>query len=466
MGDAVAAYGLSAINTPAQNREVLDRAIVQAAGGETYIAAGVYPINPLTIVTPGTHLRFAPGAILQVVPDTKYHPSFINIAASDVVVDGGEFDGNGVAGAYGIMAVRITGSSSNIIIRNCVVRNTSGGIGAYNVVNCSNWVIDGCTIDTTVSGYGIFLHGNPSENHSTTGVRVINNLILNTEGNGIWIGNKFADVTVTGNFIAGCGRMGIEVWRNPTGRFVIDGNVVKECRSFGISVSDTPDTICANNIVHRATGYGIEVADCRFVALTGNHIDTVLVKEDSTKPTGISLNSLTNDAVGDVSIQGGTISGCTSAINVSGGQGRRNNIAVSGVVIKDCTYGIRVVGTVGQNDGGGMVDDLAISGCTIKCSNIGIGNSVYGGLIRGGVISGNNIHVTKGPGIDLFRPAELLITGNRIRGENVEKSIGIRVWDHTAGALRTENVVIKNNHIVCFETPYFYRGVAGQVVGD
>lgn len=466
MSDAVATYGLSVTNTPVQNKEALSRAIIETVGGEVYIAEGVYSINPITIATAGTHLRFAPGAILQVTPDTSYHPSFINIAASDVTIEGGQFNGNGVVGVFGIMAIRITGESSNIVIRNCVVRNVSGGIGAYNAFNCSNWVIDGCTVDTTVKDYGIFLHGYPGENHNVTDVRVTNNVILHTAGNGIWIGNKFNNVFVAGNRIVDAGRMGIEVWRNPLGRFVITGNYVSECKLFGISIADTPNTVCANNIIHRVTGYGIEVADCRFVTLTGNHVDAVLVKEGGTKPTGISLNSLTHDALGDISIQGGAIAGCLSAINISGGRGRRNNIAISGVVIKDCTHGIRVAGTLGQNDGGGVVDDFAVNGCTIQCTNTGIGNSVYGGLMRGGVISGNNIHVEKGPGIDLFRPAEMLLIGNRIRGENVEKSVGIRVWDHTAGTLHTENVVIKNNHIVCFATPYYYSGVAGQVVGD
>lgn len=443
--------GLSATNTAVQNRDVLSRAITGAVGGEIHIAAGVYPINPLTIATPGTHLRFAPGAVLQVMPGTKYHPSFINIAADNVTIEGGEFDGSSVAGAFGIMAIRITGGSSNIVIRNCVVRNASVGIGAYNVVNCSNWLIEGCTIDTTVSSFGIFLHGNPSENHSVTGVRLINNVIRNAHDNGIWIGNKFNDVFVIANQIFDARRMGIEVWRNPEGRFVVADNIIKGCQSFGISVAGTPHTICADNIVHGATGYGIEVADSRFVTLIGNHIDTVLPKEGGTKATGISLNSPKNDILGDISIQGGIIAGCVSAINVCGGKGRRKNISISGVVINSCTYGIRNVGTLGQNDGGGSVEDFSISGCSINVTKVGIGNSLYGGLMRGGVISSNNIHVTEGHGIDMFRPAELLIVGNRIRGEDAVDSVGIRLYDHIGGIARGHDIALRSNHIVRFD---------------
>lgn len=457
--------GLSTVNTPAQNRDALKAAIASTTDSDIYIAPGVYSINPLTIATPGTHLRLAPGAILQIAPDTKYHPSLINIAADDVTIDGGEFDGSGVVGAYGFMAIRITGGSSNVTIRNCVVRNTSVGIGAYNVVNCSNWTIEGCTIDTTVSGHGIFLHGNPGLNHSTSGVRLLNNVIRNTKGNGIWIGNHLNDVVVSGNQIYDAGRMGIEVWRNPEGRFVIDGNVIQECGSFGISIADTPHTICNGNIVSFATGYGIEVADSRAVTILGNHVDTVVTKTGGVKPTGISLNSPTNDAISDISIQGGVISGCHAAINVCGGKGKRSNIAVSGVVISACTHGIRNVGLVGQNDGGGTVEDFAISGCSINVTDVGIGNSVHGGLMRGGVVTGNNIHVVKGPGIDLFRPAEMLIANNRIRGEDTysasaEKSIGIRVWDHTGGTLRAHDMVVRDNMIVRFETEHSYIGVA------
>lgn len=466
--------GLSTANTPAQNRDALSSAITQAravpgtASGrsEIHIAPGVYPINSITISTPGTTLRFAPGAVLCVAPGSKYHPSLINIAADNVTIEGGEFDGNGIAGAYGIMAIRITGGASNVAIRNCVVRNTAVGIGAYNVVNAHDWLIEGCTIDSTVSGHGIFLHGNPGQNDSTSGVRLLGNVIRGAHDNGIWIGNRFNDVTVTGNLVTNAGRMGIEVWRNPTGRFVIAGNIVKDCGSFGISIADTSNTVCADNIVDHATGYGIEVANCHHVTLANNHIDTVSTKESGAKPTGISLNSSRSDALGDVSIQGGTITGCVSAINVCGDKGLRRNISVSGVVISGCQYGIRNVGLVGEQDGGGMVEDLVISGCTINVTDVGIGNSVYGGLIRGGVIANNNIHVVKGPGIDLFRPAEMLIANNRIRGEDTAGSIGVRVWDHTSGTLRAHDVAVRDNHVMRFESEHFYSGVAGQVEGD
>ena len=466
MSDAVATYGLSATNTPVQNRDALNKAIVYAANREVYIAPGIYPISPLTISTPGTHLRLASGVILQVAPDTKYHPSLINIAANNVTIEGGEFDGSGIVGAYGIMAIRITGSASNITIRNCVVRNTSIGIGAYNVVNCSNWVIEGCTVDTTVSGHGIFLHGNPTQNHSTTSVRLTSNVVRGAKGNGILVGNKFNDVTISGNQLYDVGRMGIEVWRNPTGRFVIADNIIKECASFGISIAGTPHTICANNIVAYATGFGIEVADSHHVVLVGNHIDTVQIKPGGVKPTGISLNSLSSYELDGISIQGGTITGCVAAINICGGKGARRNISIAGVAINDCTYGIRNVGIVGQNDGGGMVEDFTINNCAIGVTDVGIGNSLYGGLMRGGVISGNNIHVSEGHGIDLFRPAEMLIAGNRIRGEDTEKSIGIRVWDHTGGTLRAADIMVKNNHVVHLESPHSYTGVDGQVRGD
>lgn len=451
MSDIAVTASLLATNTGVQNRDVLSSAIKESIGGQVTISPGVYQINPLTISTPGTHLCFEPGAVFQVVPGTKYHPSLINIAASDVTIEGGEFDGNGVVGAYGIMAIRITGGSSNITIRNCVVRNTSVGIGAYNVVNCSNWLIEGCTIDTTVSSHGIFLHGNPGENHSTYGVRIMNNMIRGARGNGVWIGNKFNDVFVVANQIFDVGRMGIEVWTNPTGRFVIAGNIIKESKSFGISIAKTPHTICADNIIHKATSYGIEIGASQFVSLSNNQIDSVQSQEKGIKPTGIALNAPSKSQVSDIDIQGGVISNCVSAINLCGDLGKRNNISVTGVVIRDCTYGIRGVGAIGQNDGGGPVEDFSISGCSINVSKVGIGNSLYGGLLRGGVISANNIRVSEGHGIDLFRPAELLIVGNRIRGENAEGSTGIRLYDHTGGATRGHDIVIRDNQIVSFE---------------
>lgn len=463
----VASYGLSATNMPAINRIALSLAILEANGETVYVDAGVYAIDPLVIDTPDTHLQFAPGAILQVAPDTPLRPSILDIQASNVTVEGGQFDGSSVAGISGIMAIRIFGSCSHIAIRNCIVRNASVGIGSYNGVNCEDWEISGCIIEGTVRGHGIYLHGHPRDNDGILGVQVFNNKISGTAANGIWIGNGFAEVDVTSNQVRNAERMGIEVWRNPTGSFIIADNIVSGCGWTGISICDTPHTVCSANIITQATSYGIEVAASRSVSLVGNQIESVLPREGGSKPTGITLNSKTDGTLGDIAITGGIISDCACGINVCGDRAIRDSIAIHGVIIRDCTVGIHNVGMIGGKDGGGIVEHLIISGCEIHAASVGIGNSMYGGVMRGGVITGNDIHAASGNGIDLFRPTDVTIASNRISGPHLTvinpqpASIGIRLRDNLKGNSHAHNLRVNGNVIEGFattlKTQYIYE---------
>lgn len=448
-----ASYGLSTSNSSLQNRVALSDAIRAAGGNTVYVDAGTYAIDPLRIETDNTHLQFAPGTILQVAPDTLLHPSILDIRASHVTVEGGQFDGSSVAGISGIMAIRIFGSCSHIAIRNCTVRNASVGIGAYNGANCYDWEISGCIIDDTVKGHGIYLHGHPRDNASVTSVHVHSNTIGTAAGNGIWIGNGFCDVTISGNQIFSSGRMGIEVWRNPTGRFVIANNIINTCTLFGISISETPHTVCSGNIITNATSYGIEVAASRSVSLIGNQIESVLPKEGGSKPTGIALNSKDNGALGDITITGGIISDCYSGINMCGDGGLRDTIAIHGVIIRGCTVGIHNVGKIGARDGGGIAEHLAVTGCIINCNSVGIGNSLYGGVMRGGVITGNDITVGDGNGIDLFKPTNVTLANNRVTGTSAPSSIGIRLRDNPTGNAKPHNLQLSGNAVTGFVTP-------------
>lgn len=456
-------FGFSATNTPTQNKDALRAAISEAAGQTLYIPDGIYPTDPLTIATDHTHLQFAPGAILQVAPDARV-PGILNIQADHVTIEGGQFDGSGVVGVGGIMAIRIYGSCNHIAIRNCTVRNASVGIGSYNGFDCEDWLIEGCTIDTTVKGHGIYLHAHPSYNDGIGNVRVINNTIRNTAANGIWIGNYFANVTVSGNRILNSGRMGIECWRNPGGHFIVAGNIVNECGWMGISICDTPHTNCSGNIITNATSYGIEVAASRSVSLVGNQIESVLPREGGAKPTGIALNANTNDVLGDITIQGGIISGCYSGINVSGDRGKRDTIAITGVIIRGCIYGIHNVGMIGARDGGGVVEHLTINGCEIHASSVGIGNSLYGGVMRGAVITGNDIHVGDGNGIDLFRPTNVTIVTNQLQGTDAPGSIGIRLRDNPTGNVAPHNLTVSGNAIIAFAKPIEVKRIYGSQI--
>lgn len=377
-------------NTAAQNKAALLAAIQQADGAPVHIASGLYPLAPLTITTPNTTLLFAPGATLC-VPEGSKLPALLDIRADFVTVDGGTFDGGGVVGAHGIMAIRLIGSPHHITIRNCTVRNAGCAIGSYNVRHGSDWLIEGNTIEGTVQSHAIYLHGDPQEG-TVSNVRVVGNTIEGAKANGIWVGNGFSDVRVSGNRVTGSGRMGIEVWGN-AGGFVVSDNLIDGCGSFGLSIAGTPLTICANNIVKGARNFGIEIAACRGVALTGNIVEGVA--DGRIKATGISINANSHDSVGDIVITGGIISGCVAAINLCGGNYRRDSIVVSGVLMRDCVYGVRNVGYVGQKDGGGSVRHATITGNTIVCKTQGIGHSLYGGVMHDSVIEGNNVVVEK-----------------------------------------------------------------------
>jgi hypothetical protein len=459
-----ASYGLATSNTPTENKDYLSAAIVAADGNTIYVDAGTYAIDPLIIKTDGTHLHFAPGAILQVAPGTALRPAILDIQASHVTIEGGQFDGSGVPGISGIMAIRIYGSHSHIVIRNCIVRNASTGIGSYNAGACEDWRIESCIIEGTVRGHGIYLHGHPKYTADIANVSVTGNTILNTSANGIWVGNGFTDVTITDNQIFNVGRMGIEVWRNPIGRFVIANNIINTCAWMGISIAGTLNTTCSGNIITKVTSYGIEVAGCRNVSLIGNQISVVLSKENGAKPTGITLNSKVDGDLGGISISGGYISDCHSGINVCGDRATRNSIAIAGVIISDCKAGIANVGNLGSRDGGGIVKRLTISGCIIDVENVGIGNSLYGGVMRGAVITGNDIHVSDGNGIDLFRPTDVTIANNRLTGTNAPDSIGIRLRDNAAGNSHAHNLRVNSNAIEGFATPIKTQRIYDSVI--
>lgn len=417
----VTLYGMAEGNSAAANNTALGLTVNSAASvGIVYIPDGEYELAMYSISTNGTHIKLSNNATLK-VPNGATMPRLLVVAADNVTIEGGIFDGNSsnvTSGDPNDNAIVLGHGVENLTIRGGQFGNLRrGAIGCSGANGGSNWLIEQCTITTSI-GHAIGLNGGPSSNTvGTRNVKILNNNIQDSQtGNGIWVGNNYGDVRIDGNRITNVGRMGIEVYNNFAGsytgeNFVITNNIIVECGAQGISIDHSPHTTCANNIVDHAYWLGIEVAGSSYVVVDGNQISDLKLNSGGTS-VGIAVNVNTGDNASDIAISGGLISGCVSGIDLCGNKGARRNITISGVVIQGCTYGIYALGN------NASVYNVEITGCTIECALTGIGDVPGYSHLVNGTISDNTIVCTNQTtgviGIRLFLARGLTITGNRV----------------------------------------------------
>jgi parallel beta-helix repeat protein len=320
-------YGADPAASAATNTSAIQKAIdvAELGGAAVYIPAGTYSITQVThdstngITICGDGYQSCLQGVLNgtAIMILVQHAAFT--AINGFKLSGVRFDSNGggqldagvvqLNNAVGFVmsdcwvenATRVSGSSGigGIVssvgsagnqgpagaIRNCVVTNTSKG-----AINCTSEavgvIVDGCTIfGITGNGFapGIQING-------AFGSRVVNNLIHDTQGRGIYmatdsISNPPSDTIIANNVIYNTGTGtnegdGIVLTRSfgtPSGRIIIANNRIRNAgvglSSYGIYLAQDAHVTVIGNHISACKLYGLRMQTCTDVTITGNTFD-------------------------------------------------------------------------------------------------------------------------------------------------------------------------------------------------
>ncbi len=362
-----------------------------ASGLSIFVPAGIYPISPATILTPGTgqYIYGLPGLSIirkTMVAGVSYAAPFFDIDdVQDVTIDGITFDeiaDNTTARQFGFTLRATTlGDTMRVRICNCTFNNCPNFIERYvDTV----WVHDNAFIGGGLQG---------GQNGVSTG-----GVIGATTTNGV-----VQNINISNNYFTELREEAIDINWN-TWNVVINGNICVDCNLTGGVINEAIDI-----------GGGDVANFCKNISVTNNVIQFT---DPAALTSGIRVKLYSDNVV----VSGNVI----ECLNVTGtGDGIHlkdilTNITVTNNSIKGFPYGI--VGTFTVTPAKGFViADNVVTGAGID----GIQTS---GASSNWVISGNTIKTavaaTPQQGIELINVADFAVTGNRIEGFLVD---GIQV---------------------------------------
>ena len=305
-------------------------------------------------------------------------------------------DGNGHTitgtGTSGIDhdGVRITGSSSNITVKNLTITNFKTGINS-NFTN--GLTITGVTV-SSVGSYGIYLYGTDGltfqSNNISGNVNIVGHNAYLGQGNGSCTGNgqyvsssQDGPMVIKSNTITGNG-LSIE-----GSGYCIDGNTISGANngiyiaatSFNAGATPTSHIISNNVITGSQTGIKV-VSNADGNAITANTIKDGLegIGCSGSDSNTISGNTITNNKPSNFGL-----SGTSQAMAI----GTCDNNTISNNQITNNSHGIEIQvsdgntlsgNTISNNDGNGI--RLLVGTGNILTNNIVNNNSGYGFLVE------------------------------------------------------------------------------------
>lgn len=209
-------------------------------GGKVVIREGNYSLEAMLQIYSSTELELVSGAILTQTADAEIIQNK-NPGGSDhdIYIHGGELDGNstGATGRSGVYLYSVT----NSLIENIYVHHTTGV--SIRLHNCMNSIVRDNTVKYPGAVYGgsttpgISSGGDPTHGGGdpkyggVSYIRILNNYISNSPGEGIDINHYSSKV-------------------------IVDGNILLDNTYEGIDAGWCYDVIVSNNIIYNSQ-YGI-----------------------------------------------------------------------------------------------------------------------------------------------------------------------------------------------------------------
>lgn len=279
--------------------------------------------------------------------------------------------------------------------------------GVFTALNCSNLVIDGCTV-TGAATHGIYMDGCAG--------RILNSTITGCGEAAVHAINS-SGLRISGNMISDCENNGILIWRSAEGE---DGTIVSENRISRIGAINGGEGQWGNGInIFRADNVTVtnnRIKDCAFSAVRSNagsacqimgnnctRLGEVAIYAEFGYQGAIISNNLVEEAATGISMtnfnEGGRLAVCSGNI-VRGlylrdhydkrgvGIAAEADTAVTGNVVEEAPTAGILLGW------GPHLRDISATGNVVRNATIGIGVSVAEGaghaIIADNMISGTN----------------------------------------------------------------------------
>jgi nitrous oxidase accessory protein NosD len=370
-----------------------------AAGtwGTVYVPPGTYRFSGLSLNVQGQNWILARGAILK---QKNGAISDSSISAADVVMEGGEWDGNRSAVSAAGSGLWMTSAAVRSQVRNMRIHNTlnrcietnadytvvadceiydSDGPGIVAQTNCDFIQITGNYVHDFPSGIPIAVKGETP--NFARGVRISDNHV-----------EPANDVQIC-----------IEVF-GLSQHSIISGNMTYR-GSMGVSVDASDWTVVSGNSFRHPDFNGVELAGTRYCTVTGNTTEGGGAGTDN----GVSISSPSTSSSFNT-ITGNTFTGCTrgvKAVAVS------DHNLISGNIVKDASFAAVELGASAHG---------TIVGNTFHNASAGSSVGVIFDNASHGIVQGNDFEnfatgVSAGGTSDNLR-----VIGNRFTGVTTKLS--------------------------------------------
>lgn len=305
-----------------------DTAAIQAAinaaslagGGTVYFPQGTYMITGITVPS-NVKLLGSKGSILKQIASTSAVLVLTLPNSSNIVIDTLELDGNAVnqTTTNNGIATNSVGTSNTVII-NCYIHDVAyDGVYAYgNNIKILHNTVSECGrngISVGENATNIHIDNNHVSNTTASGINLIggnssaiiisNNTTENTTSDGIsGYGGTSLDIAIVNNIIRTAGNHGMHIGGN---RIVVDGNVVRDTASHGITLWNDADAagvdgVITNNIVDDANTHGIHVVNYTNITVEGNLVPSTVIGSgiliDRCTKFAVNSNDVHNSATG------------------------------------------------------------------------------------------------------------------------------------------------------------------------
>jgi hypothetical protein len=290
-------------------------------GSRLLLRGGNYLVGNVICTLSNITIMSYPGEQAVIIPASGYRAMLFE-SVSDITISGLIIDGSNLTNE----SVKVTGTSSNIRVTNCEIKNGRHGVLMTGAVNGCE--IDNCNIHH--NGIGHLDHGiYVSSQHAGLVLTVRNNQISFNSSNGVhaYAGGDGAEYIIRNNFLDGNGEVGIGCYH---GKSQVYNNVVRGSGLRGITcrydlvvahvyfntignsgeenielaaIDTTPEIVIQNNLCF-GTGGLIENTSGKSVTETNNLFGDVVDNGGSDiRPTitgnGIAIDGITTDYGGN-----------------------------------------------------------------------------------------------------------------------------------------------------------------------
>lgn len=217
--------------------------------------------------------------------------------------------------------------TSRLSLHDIALVGTGGALadpsfGLLDFVNCEDVLVEQCHFENA-SSYGISLYGTGGTIRENRFEKIANAAIKSVDATGL---------SITDNFVDGCGNNGILVWRNDNGHdgTIVTGNHIKNIdwksggngqNGNGINVFRSADVIVANNVITDCTFSAVRAngtVNCQIVGNNCRNLSEVAIFSEFEFSGSIVAQNIIDEAAQGISItnwnDGGHLAVCANNI--------------------------------------------------------------------------------------------------------------------------------------------------------